>query len=111
MEQPNNVALLKDEIATYEEKVRLEEEHIARIKSRIEREVRERDNVFHRYMPDRQKKRELLKRYDEKIHFIQLDRHFAKQDLKMYQERLTALKERLQALAPDTASSQEISSP
>lgn len=102
-ELPSDIAILKDEIAIYEEKVRLEEEHIARSKSLIEHEIRNRNELFHRYMPDRKRKRELLNRYAEKIRFKQFERHMAKEDLKRFQEKLSALKERLAAL--ETSSS------
>jgi len=89
---PNTVAELKKEIADCEEKISYEEGYINRKQKLLEHEIRNRNELFRRSMPDRKKKRELLTRYADKIHLKQLDQHLAKEDLKQDQLRLNALK-------------------
>lgn len=97
-ELPSTVTELKDEIAACEEKISFEEGYIARKQTLLEHEIRNRNELFHRPMTDRRKKRELLNRYADKIRSKQMDQYFAKEALKQQNLRLNALKTRLAKL-------------
>lgn len=94
----SEIAILKDEIATYEEKISFSEGYIAHKQALLNHEIRNQKELIHRPMPDRKKKRELLTRYADKISLMQCDQNLAKETLKQQNLRLNALKTRLAEL-------------